>query len=169
MLTEADPFTKHLSIGNLDQGNFVLGAQSDDQLLISFLFAGLVQNAHVGLATIESLSCLSQTTGKTVVDQGDLQHAFKCVEDGHRAAGRGRGRNLNLIGGWDRDVLFSVRLDGGKGFMLAFKLAISLSISLLSIGGGLERGVFLGMRLQGMDGLDGSIGRGRDSRRTILI
>lgn len=69
--TETGPFTQHLSVGNLDQGDLVFGAQGNDELLVGFLFAGLVQDAHVCLATIEGLGGFAQTTGETVVDEGN--------------------------------------------------------------------------------------------------
>ena len=65
----------------------MLAAQSDDQLLVRLLLASLVEHAHVGLATVEGLAGLTETTGETVVDQGSLEDSLEGVQDGH-AAGR---------------------------------------------------------------------------------
>lgn len=109
--TETDPLAEHLSVRNLDKGNLVLGAESDDKLLVSLLLAALVQDTHVGLAAVEGLGGLTETTGKTVVDQGDAQNTLKGVQDGHLAAA-GIGRNLDLLSGGDGGCgLFSVRLE----------------------------------------------------------
>ena len=89
----------------------MLGAQSNNELLVRLLLAALVQDTHVGLAAVQGLGGLAQTTGKTVVDQGDAQDTLQSVEDGH-LAGASVGGNLDLIGG-DGGVglgLFSVRL-----------------------------------------------------------
>jgi hypothetical protein len=97
----------------------VLRAQGDDQLLVGLLLATLVEDTHVGLTAVEGLGSLTQTTGKTVVDQGDAQDTLQSVEDGHLARAS-IGGNLDLIGGGNGGVglgLFSVRLCGR---MLAF-------------------------------------------------
>jgi hypothetical protein len=110
-LTETDPLAEHLSIGNLDQGDLVLGAKSDDQLLVGLLLAALVEDTHVSLAAVEGLGSLTQTTGKTVVDQGDAEDTLESIEDRHLAGASVSG-NLDLIGG-NGGVglgLFSVRL-----------------------------------------------------------
>lgn len=90
----------------------MLGAQGNDELLVGLLLAALVEDTHVGLAAVEGLGGLAQTTGKTVVDQRDAEDTLQSVEDGHLAAA-GVGRNLDLIGGGNGGVglgLFSVRL-----------------------------------------------------------
>ena len=88
----------------------MLGAQSDNELLVGLLLAALVEDTHVGLAAVEGLGSLTQTTGKTVVDQGDAEDTLQSVEDGH-LAGASVGGNLDLIGGGNRVLdLFSVRL-----------------------------------------------------------
>lgn len=110
--TKTNPFTKDLSIGNLDQGDLVLRAKSDNELLVSLLLAGLVEDTHVRLATVEGLGGLAETTGKTVVDQGDLENALERIVDGHLAAA-GLGGDLDILGLGDGGVgngLFSVRL-----------------------------------------------------------
>jgi hypothetical protein len=65
----------------------------------------------VGLATVEGLAGLTETTGKSVVDQGDLEDSLEGVEDRHAAAGAGVRCHLDLIGGDDfLGYFFSVRL-----------------------------------------------------------
>jgi hypothetical protein len=91
----------------------VLGAEGDNKLLVSLLLAALVEDTHVSLATVEGLGGLTETTGKTVVDEGDAENTLQSVEDGHLAAGTGVSRNLDLIGSGNGGVgsgLFSVRL-----------------------------------------------------------
>lgn len=113
-LTETDPLAEHLSIGNLDEGDLVLRAESDNELLVSLLLAALVEDTHVGLAAVEGLGGLTETTGKTVVDQGDAQNTLEGVQDGHLAAA-GIGRNLDLLSGGDGGCgLFSVRLEDSR-------------------------------------------------------
>lgn len=110
--TEADPLAEHLSIGDLDEGDLVLGAESDNKLLVGLLLATLVEDTHVSLTAVEGLGSLTQTTGKTVVDQGDAEDTLQSIEDGHLAGASVSG-NLDLIGGGNRGVgngLFSVRL-----------------------------------------------------------
>lgn len=110
--TETDPLAEHLSVGNLDEGDLVLGAQGDNKLLVGLLLATLVEDTHVSLTAVESLGSLTQTTGKTVVDQGDAEDTLQSVEDGHLAGASIRG-NLDLIGSGNGGVglsLFSVRL-----------------------------------------------------------
>lgn len=88
----------------------MLGAESDNKLLVSLLLAALVQDTHVGLTAVEGLGGLTETTGKTIVDQGDAQNTLEGVQDGHLAA-TGIGRNLDLLGGGNGGCgLFSVRL-----------------------------------------------------------
>ena len=110
--TKTNPLAEHLSIGNLDERNLVLGAESNNELLVSLLLAALVQDTHVSLTTVQGLSGLAQTTGKSVVDERDTENSLQGIQDGHLATGASVGRNLDLIGG-DNGVglgLFSVRL-----------------------------------------------------------
>jgi hypothetical protein len=103
-LAETDPLAEHLSIGNLDEGDLVLGAQSNDELLVSLLLAALVEDTHVGLTAVEGLGGLAQTTGKTIVDQSNAEDTLQSIEDGHLAAGAGISGNLDLIGGGNGGV-----------------------------------------------------------------
>lgn len=110
VLTETGPLAELLAIGNLDQGDLVLGAQGDDQLLVSLLLAGLVQDTHVSLAAVEGLGSLTETAGKTIVHESQLQDTLEGVENGHLALGSGIGGNLDLVGDGGGVVLFYVRL-----------------------------------------------------------
>ena len=111
--TETGPLAELLAIGNLDKGDLVLGAQGNDELLVCLLLAGLVENAHVRLTTVEGLGGLAQTTGKSVVDEGELENALESLKDAHLALTAGSiGRDLNLGGRADLGlgIVFSVRL-----------------------------------------------------------
>lgn len=90
----------------------MLGAERHNELLVGLLLAALVQDTHMGLATVEGLGGLAETTGKTVVDERDAEDALERVEDAH-LAGAGVGADFDFIGGGDGGVglgLFSVRL-----------------------------------------------------------
>jgi len=109
-LTKTGPLAELLSVGNLDEGDLVLGAESDDELLVGLLLAGLVQDTHVSLAAVEGLGSLAETAGKTVVHESELQDTLEGVKNRHLALG-GIGRNLNLLGDLGGVVLFYVRLE----------------------------------------------------------
>jgi hypothetical protein len=98
-----------LAIGDLDQGDLVLRAQSNDQLLVCLLLAGLVQDTHVCLASVESLGSLTETAGKTVVHEGELQDTLEGIENGHLTLG-GIGGDFDFLGDLGGVVLFYVRL-----------------------------------------------------------
>lgn len=86
----------------------MLGAKSDDELLVGLLLAGLVEDAHVRLAAVEGLGSLTETASKTVVHESKLENTLQGVQNGHLALGTGIGRNLDLI---DVGGLFYVRLE----------------------------------------------------------
>lgn len=111
--TETGPLAELLAIGNLDEGDLVLGAQGNDELLVCLLLAGLVENAHVRLTAVEGLGGLAQTTGKSVVDEGELEDTLESLKDAHLALATGCiGRDLDLGGRADLGfgIVFSVRL-----------------------------------------------------------
>ena len=87
----------------------MLVAESDNKLLVGLLLAVLVQDTHVSLATVKSLGSLTETTGKTVVHERELQDTLESVENGHLAL-RGLAGNLNNIGDLG-GVVFYVRLN----------------------------------------------------------
>lgn len=107
--TETGPLAELLAIGDLDERDLVLGAESDDELLVGLLLARLVQDTHVSLAAVKGLGGLAQTAGKAVVNQGQLQDTLEGVENRHLARG-GIGRNLDLLLLNGGSGLFSVRL-----------------------------------------------------------
>lgn len=110
--TETGPLAELLAVGNLDEGDLVLVAESNDEFLVRLLLAGLVKDAHVGLAAVEGLGSLAETARKTVVHEGELEDTLEGVKDRHLAlGGSGIGRNLNLLGNLDLGVLFYVRLE----------------------------------------------------------
>lgn len=119
VLTKTSPLAELLSVGHLDQGDLVLGAESDDKLLVGLLLASLVEDAHVGLAAVEGLGSLTETAGKTVVHEGELQDTLEGVKNGHLALGAGIGGNLDLLGHLGGVVLFYVRLYDAQGQWLA--------------------------------------------------
>jgi hypothetical protein len=113
-LAETSPLAELLAIRDLDERNLVLGAQGNDELLVRLLLAGLVENAHVRLATVEGLGRLAQTAGKSVVDEGELENALERLEHAHLALTAGCiGRDLDLGGRADLGlgIVFSVRHD----------------------------------------------------------
>jgi hypothetical protein len=92
----------------------VLAAKGNDELLVGLLLASLVEDAHVCLATIESLGSLTETAGESVVDQRDLEDTLEGIEDGHGTGLSGLiGANFDLLGGGDgAGGLFYIRLLG---------------------------------------------------------
>lgn len=96
-LTQTSPLAQLLSVWNLDQWDLVLGAESDDQLLVCLLLASLVENAHVCLASVEGLGGLTKTTGKTIVHQGELENTLQSVQNGHLSLWCSISGDLDLV------------------------------------------------------------------------
>lgn len=118
--TEASPLSELLSVGDLDEGDLVLGAESLDKLLVGVLVAVLVQDAHMGLATVESLRSFAESTGQPIVNEGVAENSLESILHGHLALGGRVRRYLNFLGGLDRGNLrseSSVRYspDGNEG------------------------------------------------------
>lgn len=113
-LTQTSPLAQLLSVGDLDQGDLVLRAERNHQLLVCLLLASLVQDAHVCLASVESLGRFAQTTGKTVVHERKLEDALEGIENGHLSLGCSISGNLDLIGLSDLG-------DGGGGFFVRLR------------------------------------------------
>lgn len=109
-LTKSGPLAELLAVGNLDQGDLVLGAQGDHELLVGLLLAGLVEHAHVRLSSVQGLGGLAQAAGETVVHQSELEDALERVEDGHLALGGGIAGDFDLLRNFGSVVLFYVRL-----------------------------------------------------------
>ena len=70
---KTSPGTKDLSISNLDEVDFVLGAESLNELQILRFSDGLDENAQMRLALVESLRTFTETARETVMDEGVLQ------------------------------------------------------------------------------------------------
>jgi len=83
-LAETSPLTEELGVGDLDQVDLVLGAESLDELDVLALSAGLVENAEMSLALVEGLGSLAETAGKTVVDEGVLENVLESVLRGRK-------------------------------------------------------------------------------------
>ena len=91
----------------------VLVAQRLNELDVLGLIARLAQHTQVGLTAVKGLGGLTQTTGKTVVHQGLLEHLLKSILNAHSTALGGRG-SLGLL---DLDIdrgLLNVRHDTFK-------------------------------------------------------
>jgi hypothetical protein len=87
----------------------MLVTEGGNKLLVGILLAVLVEDTHVSLAAVESLGSLTETAGKTIVHESQLQNTLEGVQDGHLALG-GIGGNLNLLGDFGGVILFYVRL-----------------------------------------------------------
>lgn len=124
MLTQTSPLAQLLAIRHLDQGNLVLGAKRNNQLLVGLLLARLVEDAHVGLATVERLAGLAETAGEPVVDERELEDALERLEHAHLALACGCiGADLDLGGGLDGGCgLFSVRLGFSVSMLIFVKM-----------------------------------------------
>ena len=91
----------------------MLRAERNNELLVGLLLASLVEDAHVSLAAVEGLGSLTETAGKTIVDERELQHALESLKDGHLAlAGGVIGADFDLggRGNLGLGIVFSVRL-----------------------------------------------------------
>lgn len=86
----------------------MLGAQSSDELLVGILLAVLVEDTHVGLTTVESLGGLTETAGKTVVHESQLQDTLEGILNGHLTLG-GIAGHFDLLDDLG-SVVFYVRL-----------------------------------------------------------
>lgn len=88
----------------------MLRAQGHDKLLVGLLLASLVEDAHVCLATIESLGGFAETARETVVHERELENALQRIENRHLTLGRLAG-DFDLILHLDSGgFLFYVRL-----------------------------------------------------------
>ena len=76
-LAETSPGAEDLGVSDLDEVDLVLGAEGLNELDVLGLSAGLNENAKMGLALVEGLGALTETTGETVVDEGILQDLLR--------------------------------------------------------------------------------------------
>ena len=72
-LAETGPGAKNLRVSNLDEVNFVLGAESLNELQILRFSDGFDENAQVRLALVESLRTFTETARETIMDESVLQ------------------------------------------------------------------------------------------------
>lgn len=89
----------------------MLGAEGGDKLLVRLLLASFVEHADMGLATVERLGGLTETTSETIVDLAQLQDTLESIKKGE-VAGAGVGSDLDFLSGSGGvgNSLFSVRL-----------------------------------------------------------
>ena len=76
-LAKTRPGTEDLGVANLDEVDLVLCAECLDELDVLGLRASLDEDAQMGLALVEGLGALTETTGETVVDEGILQDLLR--------------------------------------------------------------------------------------------
>ena len=86
--------------------------QRHNKLLVRFLFAILVEHAHMRLSSIERLASFAQAAGQSVVDECEFKYALQSLDDTHLSLGGGAvGGDFDLVGRCDGGAgLFSVRL-----------------------------------------------------------
>lgn len=106
-LAQTGPLAELLRVGDLDELDVVLKAESLDELDVGGLLAVLGKNAKVGLTTIKSLGALMETTSKTIVDQSALEDLAHSGKDGHVAARGALGSSCISVG-HDRRLLSSL-------------------------------------------------------------
>lgn len=106
-LGKTNPLTELLGVRDLDQGDLLLGllAESLNELDVRLLVNGLGENAEEGLSGGESLGSLTETTGKTVVDESTLKSTLEGILNGD-FSGRGDFGNFDLL---DDGDLFGIR------------------------------------------------------------
>lgn len=73
-LAETSPGTEGLWVGNLEEVNLVLVAESLDELDVLLLGAGLDEDTEVGLSSVQSLGALTKTSGESIVDERLLEN-----------------------------------------------------------------------------------------------
>jgi len=106
-LAETGPGSEDLGISDFDEVDFVLSAESLNELDVLGLRAGLDKDAKMGLALVEGLGALAETTSKTVVDEGVLQDLLESILNRELSLGCLSGHfDLNVL---DRNVISSVR------------------------------------------------------------
>ena len=108
-LAKASPGAEHLGVTNFDEVDLVLGAEGLDELDVLGLSAGLDKDAEMGLALVEGLGTLAETTSETIMYERVLQDLLKSVLDGQFTLG-GIGGDLDLgVGGLNLNFISSVR------------------------------------------------------------
>ena len=104
-LAETAPLTELVAGGDTDDGEVTGSAESLDELDVGLLVAVSGKEAEDGITAVKSLDALVETTGETVLGEGDLED----TADGSgevEGSGDGSGGSLNGGGG---------SFDGGSG------------------------------------------------------
>jgi hypothetical protein len=73
-LAKARPFTQHLRIPDLDEGDGVRSTERFNELDILCLRAGLNKNTKVGRTPVQGLCALTQAAGKPIMFERFLQN-----------------------------------------------------------------------------------------------
>lgn len=76
-LAETSPGTQGLGVRDLEEVDLVLVAKSLDKLDVLLLGAGLDEDTEVSLTSVEGLGALSETSGKSIVDEGLLEDLLR--------------------------------------------------------------------------------------------
>lgn len=76
-LAETGPGTKDLGVTNLNEVDLVLSTESLDELDVLRLRARLDEDTKVGLALVERLGALTETSREPVVLESVLQHLLQ--------------------------------------------------------------------------------------------
>ena len=66
-LAKTSPGTENLGVTDLDEVDFVLGAEGLDELEVLCLGVGLDEDAEVGLAFVEGFGAFAEAAGEAVV------------------------------------------------------------------------------------------------------
>ena len=74
---EASPGAEDFRVSNLDEVDFVLGAESLDKFEVFRLGVGFDEDAKVSLALVQCLGALAETTSESIVDEGVLQDLLR--------------------------------------------------------------------------------------------
>ena len=82
-LAETAPLTKGLTLSDLDQRDMALSAEGLDQTDVGLLIAILSEEADLGNTAVQSLDSKAETTLKSLVVEGVLQHLRDGGHDVH--------------------------------------------------------------------------------------
>lgn len=72
-LAKTCPCAQNLAVSDLDQVDFVLCAECFDKFDVLGLCTGLYKYTQVGLAFVQCLGALAETTSETITNKGILQ------------------------------------------------------------------------------------------------
>lgn len=73
-LAKTSPSAEDLGVSDLDQVDLVLSAKGLNEFDVLGLSTGLDENAEVGLTLVEGLGAFTETTSKTIVNEGIFQN-----------------------------------------------------------------------------------------------